>query len=827
VDVGEALKKLGPYLTGEINKGGEWGLRCPMPDHPDQKRSASVNFDKDVWFCQRCRIGGSVDDLLGRIGQSQSKQKRVAKVVPISQEDVSRYHRWLMKDKQLIKAFQRKRGLSVATMQKYQIGYEHVTKRYTIPIFDHDGVLVNIRRYDPTATGGDKMISVMGHGKPWLYPMASLRERGDIVICEGELDALTLLQQGFNAITRTGAAAVWEAEWTEYFAGRDVYLCHDMDKPGQHANDVVAEALLPVAKSVSVVHLPYDVAPNHGKDITDYFWSDKHTAEDFKELLLGQKQLTPRMVTLLDTLAGGDVTQILNTRAMVASMDWDKKIAYNKFVLSCSRDFDEEICPRCPLNTSGNIEVNIGKHENDLIDQIYESEQDTRRKIVWRSGVFAKCPKFKLDHGHSTTIELVTLREPISDLDRGDVATTNLQRSAIFVGKHDTQPSDTLLLAGRQYQNPRSKSNELLVMSVQRADDDLDKFQLSEEMFERIKTDIDLIPGSVDDKLRYLADDLAANVTRIFARTDMHILMDLVYHSVCDMMIEPGKIDRGRLDVAVVGTTRTGKSETAIRLNKFYRLGQLANCENSSFAGLVGGVAQQSNKQWIAKWGVIPLNDRRMVILDEASGLGHDIMGNFSDVRSRGIASIHKIDNNIEANARTRLLWISNPRHDYAITGDRMIEDIFGNPEDIARLDAAMSVHSDDPGLGIINDPNKPADAGTYLLTEDYRALVMWAWTRQPHHTKWEPGVPEHIMHTAVRFGETFSEKPPLVQASSMRMKLARIAAAVAARVVQHGRWGASSCHQGTCQRRTGSVAALVQGAIVPLLHGEPSRERS
>lgn len=780
----DVLSKLSPYLTGEVNqKSGEWGLRCPMPDHPDRKRSASVNFEKDAWFCQRCRIGGSVEDLLSRIGQNKAAEKRIQKVVPISQEDVDRYHKWLMKDKQLIRALQRKRGLSVATLTQYQIGYEHKTRRYTIPIYNEDGMLVNIRRYDPAATGGDKMISVMGHGRPWLYPMQSLRQRGEIIICEGELDALTLLQHGFNAITRTGAAAVWEPDWSEYFVGRDVYLCHDMDVPGQHANDVVAEALLPVAKSVTVIQLPYEVEKNHGKDITDYFWVDEHTAADFKEVMLGQKRLTPKMVSLLDTLAGGEANQVMNTRAMVASMDWDKKIAYSKFVLTCSRDFDEDVCPRCPLNNSGTLEVNIGKHENELIDQIFLSEQEVNKKVVWKSGVFSKCPKYRVAHGQSTTIELVTLREPVSDLERGDVATTNLQRSAILLGKHDTQPSETLLLAGRQYQNPRTKSNEFVVTSIQRADDDLDRFKMTDEMFERIRADIELLDGTPTDKLRYLADDLAANVTRIFARTDMHILMDLVYHSVCDLMIEPGKIDRGRLDVAVVGETRTGKSETAIRLNKFYRLGQLANCENSTFAGLVGGVAQQPNKQWIAKWGVIPINDRRMVILDEASGLRQEIMGNFSDVRSRGIASIHKIDNNIEANARTRLLWISNPRHSYNVTGIRMIEDVFGNPEDIARLDAAMSVHSDDPGLEIINDPNKPRDAGTYLLPEDYRTLVMWAWTRQPHHTVWEPGVQDHILTTAIRFGETFTEKPPLVQASSMRMKLARLSAAVAARL--------------------------------------------
>ena len=74
---------------------------------------------------------------------------------------------------------------------------------------------------------------------------------------------------------------------------------------------------------------------------------------------------------------------------------------------------------------------------------------------------------------------------------------------------------------------------------------------------------------------------------------------------------------------------------------KHYQLGEFVTGENTSFAGLIGGM-QQNQKRWFVSWGKIPLNDRRLVILDEASGLSKRDISNMSGVRSSGIAGNHQ-----------------------------------------------------------------------------------------------------------------------------------------------------------------------------------------
>src|SRR5690349_14284970 len=95
-------------------------------------------------------------------------------------------------------------------------------------------------------------------------------------------------------------------------------------------------------------------------------------------------------------------------------------------------------------------------------------------------------------------------------------------------------------------------------------------------------------------------------------------------------------------------------------------------------------------------WGTIPLNDRRLVILDEFSGISEkNVIEQMSAVRSSGRAQITKVVSQ-ETSARTRLVWISNPVDGRAMdehgTGAiEAIKALVKNPEDIARFDIAIS----------------------------------------------------------------------------------------------------------------------------------------
>src|SRR5262249_3911185 len=59
--------------------------------------------------------------------------------------------------------------------------------------------------------------------------------------------------------------------WAELLKGKRICVSHDADRPGQTGAAKWVRSLAGVASKVVNVQLPYDVAPNHGKDLRDYF----------------------------------------------------------------------------------------------------------------------------------------------------------------------------------------------------------------------------------------------------------------------------------------------------------------------------------------------------------------------------------------------------------------------------------------------------------------------------------------------------------------------------------------------------------------------------
>jgi hypothetical protein len=72
------------------------------------------------------------------------------------------------------------------------------------------------------------------------------------------------------------------------FAGRDVVLIHDRDKPGQEGTANWIAALVGVASSVRNLQLPFDLEETHGKDLRDWI-AEGHTYDD----LVAMSESTP------------------------------------------------------------------------------------------------------------------------------------------------------------------------------------------------------------------------------------------------------------------------------------------------------------------------------------------------------------------------------------------------------------------------------------------------------------------------------------------------------------------------------------------------------
>jgi len=60
---------------------------------------------------------------------------------------------------------------------------------------------------------------------------------------------------------------------------------------------------------------------------------------------------------------------------------------------------------------------------------------------------------------------------------------------------------------------------------------------------------------------------------------------------------------------------------------------------------------------------------------------------------------------------------------------------------------------------------------------------VRWVWSRTPDQVKWARGAEQCVYSIAKELGERYVEDPPLIQVANVRIKVARMAVALAARV--------------------------------------------
>ena len=184
------------------------------------------------------------------------------------------------------------RGLSPETIKRFKLGYKPADDRISIPIFDELGRVVNIRgysRHDPS----NKMISHgAGYGKGRLYPIENLLNgKKDVLLVEGEFDALIAIQHGYNAVTTTLGAGNWKTHWNKLFEGKNVYICYDNDEPGRVGAEKVGKHLVKKARSVRIVDIG-SMIDVEGGDITDFFVEFGKSKADFDSLLASAREFS-------------------------------------------------------------------------------------------------------------------------------------------------------------------------------------------------------------------------------------------------------------------------------------------------------------------------------------------------------------------------------------------------------------------------------------------------------------------------------------------------------------------------------------------------------
>jgi len=327
------------------------------------------------------------------------------------------------------------------------------------------------------------------------------------------------------------------------------------------------------------------------------------------------------------------------------------------------------------------------------------------------------------------------------------------------------------------YPDPTSQRAVLVADKATPLRDMLETFD-----FKKCREGLEVFRKSPDKLFDELYDDFASNVHRIVGRRSLQIAFDLAFHSVLNFDFQGVMLRRGWVEVFILGDSGQGKTEMSLCLLNHYSIGDRIQGEGASTAGLIGGLEKMGDR-WILVWGRIPQMDRRLLVIDEFSGLSEDDVAKLSDIRSTGIAEITKIRTE-RASARTRLIMMSNTRDGQPLssynTGVEALKSVFGHAEDVRRLDFAMCVATGELSTEVFNAVPKEVP---HVFTSDVcRNLILWAWSRTPEQVIIPDEVSQMILARAMQLSEKYSSFIPLVEPADTRLKLARLAVSCACR---------------------------------------------
>ncbi|AYJ76161.1 putative DNA primase [Bacillus phage BSP7] len=805
----------------------EVAIRCPF--HNDSNPSLYINLQSGSWHCKSCDAGvdggGHIADWLTEwfdIPLKEAlKQKNVWDAqgdikIPIDPQVVYNLHQNLVNDEKALKRFIQARGYDLNTIKEYMIGFEPDTGRYTFPVIGPRGDIINIRRYKMGAKKA-KFINVK-HALTLakLWPLdEDFFNASWVVLFEGEPDTGLARQLGVPAMTSTGGAGSFPDGVAHYFRNKRVFICYDPDEAGQQGATRAAMAIRDEAKEVRIGKMPKDM------DFTDFIM-EGHTVEEFYSRVLAKsKVFEPPIKSEIDDsietptdFEPVSLTQATNNpgynnkgvqlNVVVQGREGMPYSAPKTVKVSCPFYNPEATkCKDCMLAnlTREQQEEGYDFHFNrsrEVINFIDAPDDKVNAILKQSIGIPTNCHKPTIDTTEAYNIETLFIATEVAKFSNAITDDDMNAQKAYYIYESEHSPikaNKSYTLEAMRTTNPKDGSVIFVILGSKPLRSDIELFKPSAIELEDLKI-FQPKPGqSVKEKMYEIAEDLSYH-TRIWGRPELTIAYDLVYHSILRFHFQNKLQHRGYLELLVIGDTRTGKTETGSSLVEYYGQGDFIEGENTRLTGLTGTVTQLGGGQWSIVWGKFPLNDRRLLVVDEASGLEKDDWGQISGMRSRGIVEINKAKSD-KAYARVRTIWISNPRaaklmrdYDY---GARAINDLIGRFEDVARLDFALGVGKDDIPQDIVNRDivDLPQSPQTYTA-ELCQRLILWAWSRnatgritlENDAVEFTREATLAILKQASHLGDLFEDAPVnLVERNSMKIKLARLSAACAARL--------------------------------------------
>jgi len=262
---GEEGQSLGVHLSG--SKIGLWSDFAADGSGDLLELWKSVNNQNTVEALKDIKMFLNIQDEDRNLYQPKVKEyKRPAKI-----ED---------KPTDKVRAYLNKRGITDEQIEKFKIAFKD--SKIIFPYY-RDGVLIN-NKYLGYNKNGKKELKTEKEAEPCLFGWHTIDDNArEIVICEGEIDAISMNSYGYNSLSVPYGAGVngankWiENDWHLLDRFDTIYICMDMDEPGQKAaQDIVTRLGLHRCKIVSLPLNDVNDCHTNNLDLTEYIKSAKY-----------------------------------------------------------------------------------------------------------------------------------------------------------------------------------------------------------------------------------------------------------------------------------------------------------------------------------------------------------------------------------------------------------------------------------------------------------------------------------------------------------------------------------------------------------------------
>ena len=262
----------GIYVNGHINQG-QAKVQCPKCSHSRRKTSdpcLSVNVEEGIWNCHHCGWKGSLNNKTTEYKTTQIQKPQFESSDSISEEVIEWFN---------------DRKISLNTLQEEGIQDNNGWIQFP---FYKGGEVVNIK-----SRTLDKKFRQSKNAEKCFYRFDKLIGMETVIITEGEMDALSLVESGFQNVVSVpdGATApnsnpsdrkfsyLLSAE-EHLMSATTVILCTDSDGAGKHLRGELSRRI--GREKCYQVNYPKDckdmndVLINYGKDKVVDIIADAH-----------------------------------------------------------------------------------------------------------------------------------------------------------------------------------------------------------------------------------------------------------------------------------------------------------------------------------------------------------------------------------------------------------------------------------------------------------------------------------------------------------------------------------------------------------------------